>query len=202
MDRANNKDSLFLKGIVQKLSTNELPPVTLQRSVRQAGVALILKLFREELKVLFIRRATRENDPWSGHIAFPGGHHDQSDADLLHTVLRETQEEIGVSLNRSDCLGQLPLEIPYTADQRSNLVVVPFVFLLNHEPELNLNHEVSEVIWVSLKRLISDELLTHEAVHFNANEYRLPGFRLSGNHFVWGLTYRVLLRFFSIVKRP
>ncbi len=48
--------------------------------------------------LLFIRRAEKSGDPWSGHMAFPGGHMESSDASLLAAAIRETQEEIGLDL--------------------------------------------------------------------------------------------------------
>lgn len=201
MSPANNKDSHVLSAIVRALRENETPPKPMPPNSRRAGVALILRALGEDLSVLFIQRALRAADPWSGHIAFPGGHHDRSDTDLLHTVVRETKEEVGITLTPSDCVSQLPVEKPYTSDQRTDLVVLPYVFALTYEPKLYLNHEVSEVIWVPLKRLISGELVTNETVHFNSKEYQLPGFRLNERHFVWGLTYRVLLRLCSIIDQ-
>lgn len=200
MGSANNKDSLVLSRIEKKLRDSETQPIITPPHARRAGVALILRSFGGELNILFIRRALREDDPWSGHIAFPGGHHERSDTDLMSTVIRETYEEVGVVLSRSECVCQLPFEKPYTSDQRSDLVVLPYVFVLTHDPNVQLNHEVSEVIWAPLEQLVSGELLTHETVHFNENEYRLPGFRLKKKHFVWGLTFRVLHRFFTIIN--
>ncbi|MXZ55639.1 MAG: CoA pyrophosphatase [Gammaproteobacteria bacterium] len=201
MSLANNKDSLILSAIVRALRENDTPPKPIPANSRRAGVALILRALGKNLSVLFIQRALREEDPWSGHIAFPGGHYDLSDTDVLHTVVRETKEEVGITLTFSDCVTQLPVEKPYTSDQRTDLVVLPYVFALTYEPELYLNHEVSEVIWVPLNRLISGELITNETVNFNSKEYQLPGFRLNDRHFVWGLTYRVLQRFCSIIDQ-
>ena len=199
MSPANNKDSLVLSAIVRALRENASETKTFPANARRAGVALILKALGKDLSVLFIQRAVREEDPWSGHIAFPGGHYDRSDADVLQTVVRETKEEVGISLTPSNCVSQLPFEKPYMSDQPTDLVVLPHVFVLTHEPDINVNHEVSEVIWVPLAPLASGELITHKTVHFNRNEYQLPGFLLNNKQFVWGLTYRILQRFFSIV---
>ncbi|MYD46765.1 MAG: CoA pyrophosphatase [Gammaproteobacteria bacterium] len=196
---ANNKESRVLAAIVRALRENETPKKIIPANSRRAGVALILKALGTDLSVLFIQRAIREGDPWSGHIAFPGGHQERSDTDVLQTVVRETKEEVGITLTHSDCVSQLPFEKPYTSDQRTDLVVLPYVFVLSHEPDLNLNHEVSEAIWVPLAQLVSGELITLKTVHFNRNEYQLPGFRLNDKQFVWGLTYRILQRFFSII---
>ena len=201
MVSANNKDSLEFSEIIRVLRANETQATSIPSSSRQAGVALILKALDEELSVFFIQRALRESDPWSGHIAFPGGHHEQTDTDLLYTVIRETQEEVGITLSQVDCVCQLPFEKPYTSDQQTDLLVRPYVFVLTQEPDINLNHEVSEAIWVPLQPLISGDLLTYETVHFNTKEYQLPGFRLNDRHFVWGLTYRVLQRFCSIIDQ-
>ena len=199
MSPANNKDARVLSAIVRALRENASPTKTSPANARRAGVALILKALGKDLSILFIQRAVREEDPWSGHIAFPGGHYDRSDTDVLQTVVRETKEEVGITLTPSDCLSQLPYEKPYTSDQPTDLVVLPHVFVLTHEPDINLNHEVSEVIWVSLAQLASGELITYKTVHFNRKKYQLPGFLLNDKQFVWGLTYRILQRFFSIV---
>lgn len=199
MNSAHNKDSVVLPAIVRALRENETPSKTIPADSRRAGVALIVKALGKDLSVLFIQRALREDDPWSGHIAFPGGHHERSDTDVLQTVVRETKEEVGITLESSDCVSQLPFERPYTSDQRTDLVVLPYVFVLTHEPDLSLNHEVSEVIWVPLALLVSGELLNVETVSFNSKDYQLPGFRLNDKHFIWGLTYRVLQRFCSII---
>lgn len=201
MSSSHNKDSLVLPAIVRALRESEPPLKAIPANSRRAGVALILKALGKDLRVLFIQRALHEDDPWSGHIAFPGGHHERSDTDVLQTVVRETKEEVGITLAPSDCVSQLPFEKPYTSDQRTDLVVLPYVFVLTHEPHLYLNHEVSEVMWVPLTQLVSGELLTNETVNFNSKEYQLPGLRLNDKHFIWGLTYRVLQRFCSIIAQ-
>lgn len=201
MGSVNNKDSFVLSEVVQALREHQRALSTLPASTRRAGVALILAEHWEELSVLLIQRAVRNSDPWSGHIAFPGGHQERSDSDLFETVVRETQEEVGIVLSPTDYVSQLPFEKPYTSDQGSDLLVGPFVFVLREVPKLVLNQEVSEVIWVTLEQLNSGELLSQEIVHFNNNEYQLPGFRLNDKQFVWGLTYRILRSFFSIIAR-
>jgi len=40
------------------------------------------------LSVLMIKRADREGDPWSGHMAFPGGRKDRGDSNTLVTAKR------------------------------------------------------------------------------------------------------------------
>ena len=40
--------------------------------------------------------------------SFPGGLSESSDLSLVHTALRETEEELGVDQNRWDIWGELP----------------------------------------------------------------------------------------------
>jgi 8-oxo-dGTP pyrophosphatase MutT (NUDIX family) len=75
---------------------------------RRAAIALVLLEQESALEVLLIERAQRDGDPWSGHMALPGGHVEPSDSDLGATAERETFEEVGLDLQRwGERLGQL-----------------------------------------------------------------------------------------------
>ncbi len=67
-------------------------------------------------EVLFIRRAGRAGDRWSGHVALPGGKRDPEDADDLAAAIRETMEEVGLDVTTKDCLhvGNLPERVVTT----------------------------------------------------------------------------------------
>src|ERR1035441_7525388 len=67
----------------------------------EAAVAIVHARGNAE-SVLLMRRSEREGDSWSGHWSFPGGRRDPADPDLLHTALRELEEECGVRLTRRD----------------------------------------------------------------------------------------------------
>src|SRR5262245_51926666 len=72
-----------------------------------AAVALILVPGHTGLETLFIRRAVRVGDPWSGQVGLPGGRRDPADVDLEHTAIRETREELAVDLGLAERLGPL-----------------------------------------------------------------------------------------------
>ena len=103
--------------------------------------------------ILLIRRADRPGDPWSGHMALPGGRREPDDPDLLATAIRETREEVGVELDREQLLGALDDVVPRNP-VLPPIAVRPFVFLLPARPVLVLNPEVAATQWVSLDDLL------------------------------------------------
>jgi 8-oxo-dGTP pyrophosphatase MutT (NUDIX family) len=150
-----------------------------------------------ELEVLFIRRAERAGDPWSGHMAFPGGRHEPADPDLVATALRETAEEIGVALGEhGELLGRLDDVPAYARGQRTGMVVTPFVWLLRETPAFAPNREVDEIHWASVPLLMSGEVDTTIDYPWGGQTLKLPGYRV-GERIVWGLTHRMLSLLFE-----
>ncbi len=144
------------------------------------------------LEILLIRRAERKGDPWSGHMAFPGGRWTPGDGDLLATARRETWEEVGIALEQAELLG-------HVADVRAHLVgtvVRPFFFAVPELPSLNLNHEVAETIWTPLDELRAGARDVRMPYPPHAPNVRLPAYDVEG-HFVWGLTYKMLQALFA-----
>ena len=77
-----------------------------------AAVAVILAPDPDAL--LLIRRAERAGDPWSGHMALPGGRQEPTEPDLFTTAVRETAEEVGLTLGRRNLIGALDDVVPRT----------------------------------------------------------------------------------------
>ncbi|KAG0283115.1 hypothetical protein BGZ96_012524, partial [Linnemannia gamsii] len=108
-------------------------------------------------EVLFIERATRKTDRWSGHVALPGGKREEADEDDQETAARETLEEIGLDLSdltQFRCLGALDDRELWTSFGRVFLMVLsPFVYIqlspstppLKPQPD-----EVASVHWQPL----------------------------------------------------
>lgn len=177
------------------LEATEISP--LSGSEPRAAVALILAGDAHEL--LLIRRSDDPNDPWSGHMALPGGRHERQDESLVRTAVRETAEEVGVSLPPSAYVGALP---PARARSRSRapLWVAPFVFRLSGPlPPTTLNHEVAEVIWVPLLHLTRPEQQDAVEIHHEGSSYRFPAFRVEGRK-VWGLTFSIVSRLLELIE--
>lgn len=143
-----------------------------------------------EPHLLLIQRAEHPRDPWSGHLAFPGGRHDAGDVDLLATAVRETEEEIGLSLNvETQLVGVLP---PLHArGPQKGLVVAPYVFEVQHRTEFTLDAtEVAAAFWVPVSSLTGGANQTRVELVAQGAKYYLPGYQI-GPKVLWGMTYEM-----------
>ena len=123
----------------------------------RAAVAIMVREGQEATELLMIRRATREGDPWSGHMGFPGGRRDPEDRSNFSCALRETEEELGVDLSRWGApLGELSDVNTGWRKDRPEMLVTPFIFSVSELPELTPNDEVDDVVWVPLHFLMDE----------------------------------------------
>jgi len=161
---------------------------------RRAAIALILVELAESFEVLLIERAVREGDPWSGHMALPGGHVDPSDADPGAAAEREALEEVGLDLRRfGERLGRLS---DLTPARGVAIAVRPFVYLLETRPALSLSSEVERALWVPIAPLRAGEQRTTHRLSRAGQQLDFPAWDIDGR-VVWGLTYRVLDELFE-----
>ena len=170
--------------------------------VRRAAILLALRAREDgEPEVLMIKRADAEGDPWSGHIALPGGRMEPSDRDLAVTAVRETWEETGVDIARDgrllgfldDLLPRIPTIAP--------IVIRPYVALVRADVEIVASHEVAAAFWVPLSALRAPAAWGTGTVHVRGADRDVSVFQ-HGEYTVWGLTERVLRQFLSYLGDP
>ena len=171
---------------------------------KQAAVAIILCATHRDspdIQVGFIERATRDGDPWSAQMAFPGGHLDPLDANLKGAAMRETLEEINVDLNAAEYLGPVDQQFAAPRGPRLNMIIEPHVFSLPAVPDTTPNYEVADVVWAPLQDLMANHWHDTETYPMDDTPTVFNGYRLPKGHFVWGLTYRMVKSFFSIIDK-
>ena len=140
--------------------------------------------------VLLIRRAELAGDPWSGHMALPGGRRGPEDPDLVATAVRETAEEVGLAVLTEHLIGTLDDVVPRTP-VLPPIAVRPYVFLLPERPALTLNREVAAARWVSLDLLLHPETYHSIRVEIRGEVRVMPAYSM-GDAIVWGMTERVV----------
>jgi len=154
-----------------------------------AAVVVLLRATNQDFQVLFVKRAEKSGDPWSGQTALPGGKRDPEDRNLKETVVRETFEETSINLLEG-CRFLGAME-PVRSTQKPEMKILPFVVLLEKGQAIKLNEELTEYFWTPLK-----ELAKHKGtVKFSFGE--CPAYSIE-NHIIWGLTYKILQNLLSL----
>jgi 8-oxo-dGTP pyrophosphatase MutT (NUDIX family) len=169
----------------------------------QAAVAVVLRDAQGPPELLLIERARREGDPWSGHMAFPGGRLDPTDSDARSAAERETLEEVGVRLDRAEALGRLDDLQGHHAAGVPSLVISAFVYHAPDPEPMTPNHEVEDAFWFPLASLRDPERRVDYPLRYPGGGW-YPGILVGvpERQVVWGLTYRFLEVFFEIIGQP
>lgn len=155
----------------------------------QAAVAAVLT---EDANLLFIHRIAYDGDPWSGHLAFPGGRIEDSDTSPRKAAERETAEEVGLDLSEGLSLGRLQDITGSTIP----LCVSCHVFGIDALPDLQLNKEVDDAFTVKLSEL-ADRANWVEAdfeIRGETKPYPAIDLNLDAKPLLWGLTYRFVVQ--------
>jgi len=165
----------------------------------EAAVA-ILRTREPEDTLLFIRRAERVGDPWSGHWSFPGGRRDRGDRDLLETALRELAEECGIVLTPASLESELA---PRPVGRRvgMSMMVAPFVFSVEQELPTTLDErEAVEALWTPVRLLRDPDRHTLQSVPGMPAELQFPAIDLHGVP-LWGFTYQLVTDWLGIPRK-
>jgi len=168
-------------------------------SGRKAAVAVVVRPGDHGDELLVLRRATFPGDPWSGHIALPGGGAEPSDVSLEATARRETLEETGIDLAGSECLCELGMVAPQSLG--APLVsVAPFVFRYDGNSHVTLSSEIVEAWWVAVADLErADAWSTVPVVVGDGRRLQVRAFQMHG-YPLWGLTERIVEEFLEFLE--
>lgn len=178
-------------------ASDEDDPLLFDEAYLQAAVAVVLRA-QPTLEVLLIKRAQSERDPWSGHMALPGGRRDPDDDDLRMTAVRETAEETGVDLDRHGrSLGRLDIVAP-SSPRLPKLTISPFVFGVGPEVRAHVaSHEIEQIYWVPVDHLRDPTTHGTVGIPLPGGTRAFPCYEVAGE-IVWGLTHRILTQFLEV----
>jgi 8-oxo-dGTP pyrophosphatase MutT (NUDIX family) len=166
----------------------------------EAAVALILReTHDDDLELLFIKRAARDDDPWSGQIAFPGGRHDAGDASLEDTAVRETREEVGLELHRDGSIIGVLDELRPRIPVLPPVIVRPHVAVVSSDAMLGPSVEVAEYFWAPLDAILDPAATRDTEIVVRQMRTVRPAIHFGG-HMIWGMTEHILRRFEEIIR--
>lgn len=163
---------------------------------KKAGVlALFYPNKHNETCFLLTKRASY-NGTHSAQISFPGGKFETNDLCLQNTALRETFEEVGIETTTVAVFKEMTnVYIP-----PSNFLVTPFLGITNQSPIFKTNHEVKELIQVSLDEFLNKTVISSTIVSTSyAKEISVPCFKLN-SYTVWGATAMMLNEIRELLK--
>ncbi|WP_081849497.1 NUDIX hydrolase [Marinobacter nitratireducens] len=167
--------------------------IPLRRHLTRASVALIYRQ-REDGRqdLLFIQRAHRAGDPWSGDMAFPGGRMQPDDSSPRAAAERETLEETGIDLARHGRFrARLSDLITRHHSRWRPMIVTPYVYEWSGPQTMTLNHEVENTVWVPMDYLAASENQGTLTWSTPLGALHLPCCRYQG-YCIWGLSYSML----------
>jgi len=168
--------------------------------LKVAAVAAVVRQTGDGVEVLFIHRAEDPKDPWSGHMAFPGGRVEDRDADSLEAAMRETREEVDLDLEKAGTLlGRLSDVAAVGRGRPLALVVEPYVFSIEDRPTLDPNYEVADVVWVPLDFLLDRSNRSTIPWRHGAVSVNLPCYRYQ-EHVIWGLTFGMVDELLTLIE--
>lgn len=170
----------------------------------RAAVSMVLRERDEGVgaEVLLIQRAEHPSDPWSGHMAFPGGRKDEGDASVRATAEREAREEVGLDLSQhGELLWRMPDLHAIGRGKRMGMVITPLVYALatTHDGDaLEFDRsEVASALWVPLEFLADSANHSTMDYVYEGKNIQLPCVRLEGGRVLWGLTLQMMSTFFD-----
>lgn len=162
----------------------------------QRGASVLMPLVMRDAWQVILTQRPQTMPQHPGQIAFPGGKREAGET-ALEAVLRETEEEIGVTADDIKILGRLP-----SFNAVSEYRVTPFVGIVNSKAKiLPDDREVADVFETPLSFLMAAENHVPRDIFFEGKNHRLydmPYNSPDGTHRnIWGMTAMMMYRLYQ-----
>ena len=162
---------------------------------KKGGVLSLFYPHQDKWHMVFMKR-TQDGRVHGGQVSFPGGKMEPDDQTIIHTALREAEEELGIPANEVEIIGELTRLYVFA----SNFMVYPSVGFLNYRPVFRPSEEeVATVIETPVDDLLSQD---REIVHLKLNEklrIKAPAFKVR-EHIIWGATAMMLNELLRVIR--
>lgn len=159
--------------------------------------AVLITLFEmDDSPHVLLTKRSQEVEHHKGEISFPGGKLDDTDRDLLHCALRETEEEVGINPEDVSIIGEM--DDFYTV--ATNYLVAPFVGKIPYPYEFHPSErEIDEVIAVPLSIFFDENRISFDTWYISGEAVKLVFYHWRG-HTIWGATARMLRDFTKLLS--
>lgn len=161
--------------------------------------AVLISFYQQDNELYFpLIKRTKSNGVHSGQMALPGGKVENSDKNLIHTALREAEEEVGLKQSNIQVIGTLSqIYIGVT-----NIMVQPVVGFMNSKPDFTPQlSEVEGIYVVKLSELLNPENKRCEIWEIRGEQIEVPFYLLNGKK-VWGATAMILSELEALLSKP
>jgi 8-oxo-dGTP pyrophosphatase MutT (NUDIX family) len=173
---------MFLDDLKSTLSSPVIPKLESNEKYRLASVLVVIY---GKNPIVVMTEKPKHMKFHAGEISFPGGKFDVDDSDLLETALRETSEEIGLTITRDQVIGQLESVITLN----SGFLITPFVSVIDEIPTLSANSEVERIFHIPLEPFLKTMAPDPDTSHNIIQEMYTFEYQ---DQIVWGASARIL----------
>ncbi|MDH3311941.1 MAG: CoA pyrophosphatase [Nitrosopumilus sp.] len=166
------------------------PKIDYDENYRLASVLVVI--YGKEPRIIMTEKP-KHMKFHAGEISFPGGKLEDDDTDLLHTALRETNEEIGLEIPREQVIGQLEPVVTLN----SRFLILPYVSVVDRIPPLSANREVEKIFHIPFESFLYTMAKDPDPSHNIIQEMYTFEYQ---NQIVWGASARILKQIRNLVK--
>ena len=181
---------MILDELKSKFSTSIDPRLETTENYRLASVLVVI--YGKEPLIVMTEKP-KHMKFHAGEISFPGGKLDVNDSDLLQTALRETTEEIGLTITRDQVIGQLEPVITLN----SGFLILPFVSVVDSISPLTPNAEVENIFHIPLESFLDTAAIDPDPSHNLIQEMYTFEYE---SQTVWGASARILKQIQNLLK--
>ena len=181
---------MLLDDLKSTLSTSINPNVENYGKYRLASILVVIY---GDNPIVVMTEKPKDLKFHAGEISFPGGKLESADADLLETALRETSEELGLTISKDDVIGQLEPVVTLN----SGFLILPFISVVDKIPPLSANAEVEKIFHIPLESFLKTQAKDPDPSHNLIQEMYTFEYE---NQIVWGASARILKQIRDCLK--
>ena len=165
-----------------RLSSPLNPEIELDKRYRLASILVVIY---GEKPIVLMTEKPKHMKFHAGEISFPGGKLDHDDSNLLETALRETSEELGLTIIEEQVVGQLDPVVTLN----SGFLILPFISIVDEIPTLSANAEVEKILHIPLESFLKTQARDTDPSHNLIQEMYTFEYQ---DQTVWGASARIL----------